>query len=96
MAIYHVLRVLRYHSSEDGPKKPLNKSQLRVDCMGSSKGLFLGLFFLAASLLCLVLFFVLTSKEEYRFLGLVLADAAHCILLLVSLLAMVIGAFRYL
>ena len=62
--------------------------------MGTSKGLFVGLLLLAASLLCLVLFFVFAHQKEFRLLGLVLADSAHCVLLLVSLIAMTIGVFR--
>lgn len=70
--------------------------QLRVDCVGASKGLFVGLFFLTASLLCLVLFFIFAPQPQFHRLGLFLADAAHCTLLIVSLFAMAIGAYRYL
>ena len=62
--------------------------------MGASKGLFFGLFFLTVSLLSLVLFFVFAPQHELRRLGLFLADSAHCTLLLVSLIAMAIGAYR--
>lgn len=68
--------------------------QLRVDCVGASKGLFIGLFFLTASLLCLVLFFIFAPQPQFHRLGLFLADAAHCTLLIVSLFAMAIGAYR--
>lgn len=68
--------------------------QLRVDCMGASKGLFFGLFFLTVSLLSLVLFFVFAPQPEFHRLGLFLADATHCTLLLVSLIAMIIGTVR--
>ena len=50
---------------------------------------------LAMSLLCLVLFFVFAQQPESRWLGLVLADGAHCALLLVSLVAMAIGVYRF-
>lgn len=62
--------------------------------MGASKGLFFGLFFLTVSLLSLVLFFVFSPQNELRRLGLFLADSAHCTLLLVSLIAMAMGAYR--
>ena len=71
-----------------------SRHQLRVDCLGSSKGLFFGLFFLTVSLLCLVLFFVFAPRPEFRRLGLFMADAAHCCLLVVSLAAMVMGTYR--
>ena len=72
-----------------------NKSrQLTIDCTGASKGLFVGLIFFTASLLCLVLFFIFTPQPQFHRLGLFLADAAHCVLLLVSLCAMAIGAHR--
>ncbi|KZS06504.1 Uncharacterized protein APZ42_030022 [Daphnia magna] len=68
--------------------------QLRVDCVGASKGLFIGLFFLTASLLCLVLFFIFVPMPQFKRLGLILGDAAHCTLLLVSIFAMALGAYR--
>ena len=71
-----------------------SRHQLRVDCLGSSKGLFFGLFFLTVSLLCLVLFFVFAPRPEFRRLGLFMADAAHCCLLVVSLAAMAMGTYR--
>ena len=71
-----------------------SRHQLRVDCLGSSKGLFFGLFFLTLSLLCLVLFFVFAPRPEFRRLGLFMADAAHCCLLIVSLAAMAMGTYR--
>ncbi len=69
--------------------------QLRVDCVGASKGLFVGLIFLTGSLLCLILFFIFTPQPQFHSLGLFLADAAHCVLLLVSLCAMALGAYRF-
>jgi len=71
-----------------------SRHQLRVDCLGSSKGLFFGLFFLTLSLLCLVLFFVFAPRPEFHRLGLFMADAAHCCLLIVSLAAMAMGTYR--
>ncbi|XP_057371829.1 uncharacterized protein LOC130692779 [Daphnia carinata] len=68
--------------------------QLRVDCVGASKGLFIGLFFLTASLLCLVLFFIFVPMPQFKRLGLILGDAAHCTLLIVSIFAMALGAYR--
>ena len=65
-----------------------------MDCLGVSKGLFLGLFFLAASLLCMVFFFVFTSQPDHGRLAPFLADASHCSLLLASLIAIAIGTFR--
>ncbi len=70
--------------------------QLRVDCVGASKGLFIGLIFLTATLLCLVLFFIFTPQPQYHRLGLFLADAAHCTLLVVSTFAMFYGVYRFL
>lgn len=91
--LYYSIR----YKTDDSPNQDSSwKSQtLRVDCLGSSKGLFSGLFFLTISLVCLILFFVFASQNQYRRLGLFLADSAHCILLIVSLIAMAIGAYRY-
>lgn len=84
----------RYVTEGSDMERPRSKSHLRVDCLGSSKGLFIGLLLLAVSLLCLVLFFVFANQPDLRWLGLILADGAHCTLLLVSLVAMAIGANR--
>ena len=91
-----MLIIYRY-KTDDSPNQDTSwKSHtLRVDCLGSSKGLFMGLFFLTISLVCLILFFVFASQTQYRRLGLFLADAAHSTLLIVSLIAMAIGAYRY-
>ena len=92
----------RYKTEEENSRGIKDESiwnsrtrQLRVDCVGASKGLFMGLFFLTASLLCLVLFFIFVPMPQFKRLGLILGDSAHCTLLLVSLIAMAIGAYRY-
>ena len=93
------MQSLRYKTEENRNNDSIWNSktrQLRVDCVGASKGLFLGLIFLTATLLCIVLFFILTPQPKYLQLGLFLADAAHLTLLVVSLFAMFYGAYRFL
>ncbi|KAL0839428.1 hypothetical protein ABMA28_016149 [Loxostege sticticalis] len=66
----------------------------RVDCAGASKGLFCGLLLLVASLICLILFFVLIRHQELKRLSIYLADVSHCTLMILSILAILIGFIR--
>lgn len=66
----------------------------RVDCVGASKGLFFGLLLLVASLICLILFFVLIHHPDLGLLAIYLADISHCALMVLSILAILIGFCR--
>ncbi|KAM8719488.1 hypothetical protein ACLKA7_012102 [Drosophila subpalustris] len=66
----------------------------RVDCVGSSKGLFFGLLLLVGALICLILFFVLVRHQKFSLLAIYLADASHCILMAFAILAIIIGFIR--
>lgn len=66
----------------------------RVDCVGASKGLFFGLLLLVGSLICLILFFVLVVKPPFNLLAIYLADGSHCIIMGLSILAILIGFCR--
>ncbi|XP_051860467.1 proton channel OtopLc isoform X10 [Drosophila albomicans] len=66
----------------------------RVDCVGSSKGLFFGLLLLVGALICLILFFVLVRHQQFSLLAIYLADASHCILMAFAILAIIIGFIR--
>ncbi|XP_028166438.1 proton channel OtopLc-like isoform X10 [Ostrinia furnacalis] len=66
----------------------------RVDCAGASKGLFCGLLLLVASLICLILFFVLIRHQDLKRLSIYLADVSHCALMILSILAILIGFIR--
>lgn len=88
---------IRYKTEEnDNENSTWNSKsrQLRVDCVGASKGLFMGLFVLTAALLCLILFFIFAPQRQFHRLGLFLADSAHLSLLVFSLCAMAIGSYR--
>lgn len=65
-----------------------------MDCVGASKGLFFGLLLLVGSLICLILFFVLIHHPKFGLLAIYLADASHCLIMALSLLAIVIGFCR--
>ncbi|KAI9561301.1 hypothetical protein GHT06_012257 [Daphnia sinensis] len=87
----------KYKTEEDDNEDSTWNSksrQLRVDCVGASKGLFMGLFVLTAALLCLILFFIFAPQRQFHRLGLFLADSAHLSLLVFSLFAMAIGSYR--
>ncbi|XP_012232098.1 proton channel OtopLc isoform X6 [Linepithema humile] len=66
----------------------------RVDCVGASKGLFFGLLLLVGSLICLILFFVLIHHPELGLLAIYLADVSHCVLMALSIIAIIIGFIR--
>lgn len=101
----HIGRYPRYIGSEDLEKRleamlshravALARAHNgRVDCVGASKGLFFGLLLLVGSLICLILFFVLIQHKKLGLLAIYLADASHCGLLLLSILAIIIGFIR--
>ncbi|XP_017853073.1 proton channel OtopLc isoform X10 [Drosophila busckii] len=66
----------------------------RVDCVGSSKGLFFGLLLLVGALICLILFFVLVRHQQFSLLAIYLADASHIILMGFAILAIIVGFIR--
>lgn len=66
----------------------------RVDCVGASKGLFFGLLLLVGSLICLILFFVLIHQEKFSIVAIYLADVSHCVLMGLSIIAILIGFIR--
>jgi hypothetical protein len=68
--------------------------QGRVDCVGASKGLFFGLLLLVGSLICLILFFVLIHHPNFKLLAIYLADVSHCVLMVLSIIAIIIGFIR--
>ncbi|XP_048516745.1 proton channel OtopLc isoform X17 [Dendroctonus ponderosae] len=68
--------------------------QGRVDCVGASKGLFFGLLMLVASLICLILFFVMIHHKDLGLLAIYLADVSHCVLMVLSIVAIIIGFIR--
>ncbi|GJQ74988.1 hypothetical protein Trydic_g9610 [Trypoxylus dichotomus] len=68
--------------------------QGRVDCVGASKGLFFGLLLLVGSLICLILFFVLIHHPDLGLLAIYLADVSHCILMVLSIIAIIVGFVR--
>ena len=82
----------RYTGGGEGGSSPSGP----VDCVGASKGLFCGLLLLVSALICLILFFVLITREQakLRLLAIGLADGSHATLLVLSLLATLIGFIR--
>lgn len=66
----------------------------RVDCVGSSKGLFFGLLLLVGALICLILFFVLVRHPQFSLLAIYLADVSHIAVMGFMVLAIIIGFIR--
>ncbi|KAG8196397.1 hypothetical protein JTE90_009033 [Oedothorax gibbosus] len=72
----------------------VHKGGSKVDCKGSSKGLFLGLLVLAVGIVVLILFFVLTNNPNLREETLFLMVVVHASLLGVSLLGSLLASCR--
>uniref|UniRef100_A0A6A7FUC1 Otopetrin-2-like isoform X9 n=1 Tax=Hirondellea gigas TaxID=1518452 RepID=A0A6A7FUC1_9CRUS len=93
----HIGRSPKYvYDSElgDGISVASRRCQVKVDCIGASKGLFCGLLVLVSTLICLILFFVLIHQENLRRLAIYLADVSHCTIMLLSIIAIFIGFCR--
>ncbi|XP_076362773.1 proton channel OtopLc-like isoform X2 [Tachypleus tridentatus] len=67
------------------------RASTKMNCVGASKGLFLGLLVLAVCLICLIVFFVLVYNEEYKMLAIILGDVSHCVLLVLGIFAIIVG-----
>ncbi|KAA0203436.1 hypothetical protein HAZT_HAZT004219, partial [Hyalella azteca] len=78
----------------DGISVASRRCQVKVDCIGASKGLFCGLLVLVSTLICLILFFVLVNQEDLRRLAIYLADVSHCGIMVLSIVAIFIGFCR--
>ena len=66
----------------------------RVDCVGTSKGLFFGLLILVGATICLILFFVLIHQPDLGLLAIYLAEGSHCAIVALSIVASLIGFIR--
>ncbi|XP_022252147.1 otopetrin-1-like, partial [Limulus polyphemus] len=67
------------------------RTRTRMNCVGASKGLFLGLLVLVVCLICLIVFFVLVHHEEYKILAIFLGDISLCVLLVLNIIAIIAG-----
>lgn len=82
-------------SAEDALSRTSSSQSFhRVNCAGSSRGLFLGLFLLVISTICLIVFFVFIHHEDLNLLAVYLSDLSHSIIMLISILAITVGFFR--
>ncbi|CAG0882651.1 unnamed protein product [Darwinula stevensoni] len=81
-------------STDDDWSREKRRMVGRVDCVGASYGLFLGLLFLVGCAICLILFFVLIEKVEHHRLAIFLADVSHSAIIFLALFAALIGFCR--
>lgn len=82
-------------SAEDALSRTSSSQSFhRVNCAGSSRGLFLGLFLLVISTICLIVFFVFIHHENLSLLAVYLSDLSHSIIMLISIFAIIVGFFR--
>lgn len=63
----------------------------QVDCAKANKGLFTGIIVLVLSIICLIIFFVLINKPQYKYLAILEAHIAELVLYLLTTLAVVIA-----
>lgn len=63
----------------------------QVDCAKANKGLFTGIIVLVLSIICLIIFFVLINKPQYKYLAILEAHIAELALYLLTTLAVVIA-----
>lgn len=63
----------------------------RIDCRGSSKGLFAGLFLLVGNIIVIVLFFVLRTKKEFEYQIYFATIGSYGAMLLLAVIAVTIG-----
>ncbi|UYV60266.1 OTOP3 [Cordylochernes scorpioides] len=85
------------NSEESIPRSCAGLSSTRhtqVNCVGASKGLFIGLFMLVIVTICLLVFFVLVHHKYYQMLGNYLSEISHISLLLLMIIAITVGFFR--
>lgn len=88
--VYHV-----ENSHDDGISRTSSlQAGSKVNCTGSSKGLFFGLLVLVCSTICLIVFFVLIQHERYAMLAIYLSDLSHCGIKVLTIGAITIGFFR--
>ncbi|XP_064482142.1 proton channel OtopLc-like isoform X4 [Ornithodoros turicata] len=88
--VYHV-----ENSQEDGISRTSSlQAGSKVNCTGSSKGLFFGLLVLVCSTICLIVFFVLIQHQRYSMLAIYLSDLSHCGIKVLTIAAITVGFFR--
>lgn len=88
--VYHV-----ENSHDDGISRTSSvQTGAKVNCTGSSKGLFFGLLVLVCSTICLIVFFVLIQHQRYSMLAIYLSDLSHCGIKVLTIAAITVGFFR--
>ncbi|CAL1539305.1 unnamed protein product [Lymnaea stagnalis] len=78
-------------STEDEEEKT---NIMSVDCAGSSRGLFLGIFLFVICVICLICYYVLASSEEHRTAAIVLSHISEDIIYVLALAATSVAAFH--
>lgn len=64
------------------------------NCLGSSKGLFAGFFFLVISVTSLIICNIAHQNSKFSVMASLLSDTTHSLLLLLSIVAILIGFFK--
>lgn len=62
-----------------------------VDCTNANKGLFFGIFVLVMTIVAMILFFVLVTRDDYRRMAITQIHLSELVLYVLTLLAVLIG-----
>ncbi|BFZ21294.1 hypothetical protein BsWGS_24333 [Bradybaena similaris] len=68
--------------------------RMSVDCTGSSRGLFLGIFIMVGTIISIIAFYMLISKEESKLSGIILTHLSETAIYTVTLIALFLAAYR--
>lgn len=88
---YNINSTPRSISPDSDVVNKQNCSGRKIDCRGSSKGLFLGLLVTVVGLIVLILFFVLTNNQKLHLDTLFVVSSVHCGIMGLSILAVFLG-----
>ncbi|CAG5127211.1 unnamed protein product, partial [Candidula unifasciata] len=68
--------------------------RMSVDCTGSSRGLFLGILIMVGTIISIIAFYMLISKEESKLSGIILTHLSETAIYTVTLIATFLAAYR--
>jgi len=82
------------HGSGPGPYYKRSPHHYSVDCARAHKGLFVGILILVLTILSLILFFVLTSKDELVYLAVIEVNICELSLYAMTTIATLVGMLK--
>ena len=77
-----------------GVKKSMSSMHVVVDCGGATRGLFLGIFTLVATIISMIVFFVLVERPRYVHVAVAVVHAAELTLHCLAATAVLLAAYK--